>query len=989
MVNIVAVSVLPPPGSSTMGAVIRCLGGVNLEVNGRRVPMPPQMQRLLAVLIVEKGRTVTVDVIVDRLWDDRPPKTATKVIHVLVGRLRRLLGPTLEVVTAAGGYRLDGAVTDLDRFTNIVAEAERLPDADVALRALADALDLWSGRPWGEHGDAAWLRPARDAAEERYRRALELWGDLMLQTGRPQAAIARLTTAVEAEPLREHRWEQLMLALYRCGRQSDALRAYERARTVLRDELGIEPGPGIRRLHLAMLQQDSALEQRDLSTLSEASSFVGRCDELARVEASLVQHRVVTLVGLGGIGKTRLAAEFAHRRSLRGDPVRWASLRGLVNRDQLAEHVAESLGVHVEDGESAARTIAAALGEAPLLLVLDSAEGATFEAAELVLRLIEACPRARVLVTSRVAIGLPCESSVDVGPLPMPADDVVQGTALELLLDRMGFRSDHIDDERRAQFVGVCAASGGVPLLIELHARSTTLGDHSQLMPHGHDEAVRSAIETALGAVDEHAAELSMLISPFPGGVDEAMAARIAGIDVNVARRALRQLAWSNLTKPTLGRSTLRHQSLDPIRHELIERLTAEGRERAVARATEQTTDRFRALSPGVGPVVTSMLDGLEDEHGNVRFLLHDRLQSAPFAALSLAVAVSEFWPIRGHIVEGRHWLERALASARPEGPARWEGVIALARTTRTFAEVAALRVRLEDVMAEMVGTAAAEVDGVLLASGMMYLAMARAWSGDRTGALEAIARASVINDRIGNEWTTARIDQLRCLDRALGGDVLGARDGQREYARAMERAGDPVNGAIGWYLAATLADMAGVDDYGDDVTQARALATSYGDVSLLSQLLRVEAGRLRRIGDNRSRALLGEAVERLEAAGGVRAAALARRDLAMFDYAAGDLVTAAEGAHTATVRLLRLDRQPAALAVAVIAAVAVRMGHEGAARLARAAVDLRANPIAPITDDAVQFDVLHRQLPEPALQAVDDEELLAVSADLLRGMRY
>ncbi len=967
------------------------------------VQLQSQVRRLLGVLLADRGKPVPVDRIVDRLWGDDPPPTASKIVHVSIGRLRTALEPSIAraadstvVVTAPDGYIVRAEALDLDLYEDQRRRAEELASTRpaAALEAATRARELWRGRPWGPQADEPWLQASVSELEERHRSLEELWADLTLRCGQPEQAIEHLKSAAEREPLRERRWIQLMLALYRTGRQADALREYERARAVLRDEIGIEPSPDLRRLELAVLQQDPKIEHVVIPDEEHRSptSFVGRDQDLVRLGRALERDRLVTVVGIGGIGKTRIVEELAHRRRHLGSVLR-VSLSGLDTTDRFEAHVATQLGLFVDGPDPLVEVLAAAIGDEPTLLTIDAAEAMTDDVGALALGLLPTCGRLQIVVTSRVPLGVGVERLFRLSRLPEArVGEPLEGTDLQLMIDRAGYDELSLDERRLGELQRACSAAAGIPLLVELAARSFELGSAGQVTAGAgasDHEVVRAAIAHSLESVDQSARNLLASGSVLPGGMSEAMAAALAGLDPDAARRALRQLAWLHLLDASPGLRSLRYRSLDPIRSALLDDLDPCRREQAVACAGSTLQEIVDRLWPDhTAPVNAGALDDVEEEHENLRFLLADRLAHDPVRALELAISASDFWAMRGHGIEGRTWLARATTAAAPSGLLKWRADLALVRATRTLAEVAELREPLEQACAE---ARAGDDSQVIFGGLLIYLAIARGWHGDRAGATRALDEAETIDRHVGSEWSAANLDHVRALDRALVGDLVGARDLQRSYAARMLELGDPIGAAMGRYLAATMGDMAGRTDVLGDISASRELATATKDVSLLCQLLRLEARVLERSADERSLAVLADAAEQLEACGGIRAAAIARRDLGLFALGSGDLVEAAGQLQRAVPVLIRLDRSAAAPGLAGIARVALQLGDEPLAiRIAAAVPRMRLRYAPASADDERRARELldEMDLPPCGDPVPDDERLLELCLECVADLR-
>ena len=265
----------------------------------------------------------------------------------------------------------------------------------------------------------------------------------------------------------------------------------------------------------------------------------------------------------------------------------------------------------------------------------------------------------------------------------------------------------------------------------------------------------------------------------------------------------------------------------------------------------------------------------------------------------------------------------------RPRASPAWRAVLALQSDHPRHREVATLRPRLEQTVQEAREQAG---DPVLRAGLLMYLTIARGWQGDAPGATAALEEASELNRVIGSSWTNAQLDRIRGLHMALLGDLVGAHAFQHSFAVRMVEMGDPVRRWPRWYLGASFGDMAGCDDVVADIDRARELADGYGDVSLLGQLLLVEARALRRAGDERGRALLDEAAERPNAVGASGAAAIARRDLGLIELDQGELVAALGHLGQAFTSLVGLDRSASGLALTGLAVVAASQGRRDVA---------------------------------------------------------
>jgi predicted ATPase/DNA-binding SARP family transcriptional activator len=447
-----------------------------LEVEGDGAPLAiggPKPRALLAVLLVHRRSVVSVDRLVDALWGDQPPKGAVGALRAYLSRLRAVLAGPSRLVYRPPGYLLDVADDELDaaQFERLVAQARTLTavgDHRQALDLLEAGLGLWRGEALAEFADLDFARAEAARLAELRLAAAEERMDALLHLGRHDEAAAEAQSLVGRFPTRERPVTQLMRALYGAGRQADALAAYHDLRRRLDNELAVQPAQPAQALYTQILGHDPAL----VTTTTRGNlprwgtALVGRTGEIPRLGAALSRAPLVTLTGVGGVGKTRLAVAVADRERARFPDGAWfCELAPLGAGGPVGHAVAVSLGLQQRHGLTIEQTVIEYLAHRRLLLVLDNCEHVLDAATRLVAQVVRLCPGVAVLATSREPLGVDGEQCWSVPPLP--AENARTLFVQRARADRPDFAPDRAEEDAIAE---ICRRLDGLPLAIELAA---------------------------------------------------------------------------------------------------------------------------------------------------------------------------------------------------------------------------------------------------------------------------------------------------------------------------------------------------------------------------------------------------------------------------------------------------------------------------------------------------------------------------------------
>jgi predicted ATPase/DNA-binding SARP family transcriptional activator len=697
----------------------RVLGPLEIVEGGRPLPVSGVRERaLLAILLVHAGEVVAADRLIEELWGSDTPGNPSNALQVVVSRVRKAIEDPAgagRLVTRKPGYLLDVRPDEVDagRFARLVAEARQAGTADTprGLVLLEEALGLWRGPALAEFAADGFARDEIARLEEERARAVELKAEAELALGRHAELVGELTALVAASPLRERLRGHLMLALYRSGRQGDALRVFQEGRAVLAEELGVDPGPELRELHQRILLQAASLmaveEAGSLGNLPvPVTSFVGRRAELAAAGNLLRESRLVTLTGPGGTGKSRLAVELARTAAHSFPDGAWlVELEAVTDPAAVPDVLAAALGVGAGAPFGAAAQargplldkVAGYLRDRELLIVLDNCEhliDACAQAARLVLR---SAPRTRFLVTSRERLGVDGEALLAVAPLGVPGareldpGQIARSEAVQLFADRATAvqRAFALDDDTAPAVSRICRRLDGIPLAIELAAArvrmlpppqiAARLDDRFDLLTSGNrgvlprHQTLRAAIDWSYRLLAGPERQLFGRLSVFAGGFTLEAAEEVCGDEGSGPADVLESL--SRLVDQSLviaeDHGQARFRMLETLRRYAAERLEESA---AVAPLRRRHADYYLRLAERAepllrGPGQATWLRALESDRDNLGAAMDWAFRGDPDAAVRFASALAYFWLIGRHRSAVRQRIAEAVDKAQDASP--------------------------------------------------------------------------------------------------------------------------------------------------------------------------------------------------------------------------------------------------------------------------------------------------------------------------------
>jgi predicted ATPase/DNA-binding SARP family transcriptional activator len=869
----------------------RLLGPMEMSVDGRPAKLPGAAERaLMAQLLLAPGRTIAATLLVDRLWSGSTlPVDPMNALQIRVSKLRRALRSAglADLVGREGvGYRadVDPSQVDAHDFEVRLRRARALNDeasrqdtgapGPGVLASYDEALALWAGEPLSDFATEQWAIAEAARLSELKLAAMTERAQAALALGRHVEVIAQLEPAVARDPTLESTAGLLMVALYRSGRQADALDVYRRTRDVLDESLGLEPSLSLRSLHERVLRQDASLggasdlappapvlvptarsrateAARATNLPTVARPLIGREEQLDALTALAGEARLLSLIGPGGAGKTSLALATVLRIADDfSDGAFGVRLASVTDPDQVPVATADALAVPLDGAagdDDVRERLISYLGRKQLVILLDNCEHVIDAAASLIDDVLGRCPNVTVLATSREALAVPDEVQVTVGPLDTPPESTAPGRVLDFAAAQLfaerarAVRPGTVFDADDLQAIGrICRALDGIPLALELAAARTSsmsvadiagrLHQRFSLLTSGgrtaeaRQQTLRATVEWSYALLTGREQRVFDRLSVFRGGWTlTAAEAIVSDPDTQVGEvlETIGRLVGRSMVVVEPG-ATTRYRMLETLRQYAAERLAESGDDEEVARRhaawyRDLAQDSELALR---GREQRSTLARLRADQPNLRAAMTWLAEPGndPDGALSMAGSLGLFWHLGRHL-EGRELLARLLAAHAGAPPARASALQAVSLVERPRACLVHPSPRCAETAAESLRLFEELGDRSRAAMSRVLLAVQGVTGAGRDEQEQLLGDAEAQFEHDGDAWGAAVIGFVRMETALKTGDEDHAVPIGRATAAVFRQLEDP------WGLSAILYHLGwGLRQFGRYEEAARVL---------------------------------------------------------------------------------------------------------------------------------------------------------------------